>query len=122
MNWKENALDRFFEEFLNFYVLSCTLYCISNLLRCFIPFSPGINSLRRYGSETSITDSMSVVSGPQLSDGRSSMISITQGSYVPESYLTDGYDSEPYFTSIGSSASQAAFQRGKAPDKSKYDL
>lgn len=63
-----------------------------------------------------------MVSGPQssmLSDGRLSMISITQGSYAPDSYLTDGYESEPYLTSIGSSASRAAFRAGKDPRVSK---
>lgn len=85
------------------------------------PF-PGNSTLRRFDSDASITDTSSMVSGPQssmLSDGRSSMISITQGSYAPDSYLTDGYDSEPYFTSIGSSASRAAFRAGKDPRNSK---
>ena len=41
------------------------------------------------------------------------MVSITQGSYAPESYMTDGYESEPYLTSIGSSASRAAFRDGR---------
>ena len=81
-----------------------------------------MSALRRYDSDASITDSSSVVSGPQssmLSDGRSSMVSITQGSYVPDSYLTDGYESEPYLTSIGSSASRAAFRLGKDSPKSR---
>ena len=76
--------------------------------------------MRRFDSDTSVTSSM--VSGPQssmLSDGRLSMMSITQGSYAPDSYLTDGYESEPYLTSIGSSASRAAFRAGKDPRVSK---
>ena len=60
-----------------------------------------------------------MVSGPQssmLSEGRSSMMSITQGSYAPDSYLTDGYESENYMTaSMGSSVSRAAFRAGKDP-------
>lgn len=84
----------------------------------------GVSALRRYDSDASITDSSSMVSGPQssmLSDGRSSMVSITQGSYVPDSYLTDGYESEPYLTSIGSSASRAAFRLGKDSTKSRWE-
>ena len=84
----------------------------------------GVSTLRRYDSDASITDSSSMVSGPQssmLSDGRSSMVSITQGSYVPDSYLTDGYESEPYLTSIGSSASRAAFRLGKDSTKSRWE-
>ena len=84
----------------------------------------GVLALRRYDSDASITDSSSMVSGPQssmLSDGRSSMVSITQGSYVPDSYLTDGYESEPYLTSIGSSASRAAFRLGKDSPKSRWE-
>lgn len=84
----------------------------------------GVSALRRYDSDASITDSSSMVSGPQssmLSDGRSSMVSITQGSYVPDSYLTDGYESEPYLTSIGSSASRAAFRLGKDSPKSRWE-
>ncbi|XP_078359591.1 tyrosine-protein phosphatase non-receptor type 13-like [Oculina patagonica] len=76
------------------------------------------SKLRRFDSDASITDTSSMVSGPQssmLSDGRSSMMSITQGSYAPDSYLTDGYESEAYLTSIGSSASRAAFRAGKDP-------
>ncbi|XP_022779941.1 tyrosine-protein phosphatase non-receptor type 13-like isoform X3 [Stylophora pistillata] len=71
--------------------------------------------LRRYDSDTSITDTSSMVSGPRSSvmSGRSSMMSITQGSYAPESYMTDGYESEPYLTSIGSSASRAVFRDGR---------
>ena len=82
----------------------------------FLNQSPGNSMLRRYDSDASITDTSSMVSGPQssmLSDGRSSMMSIMQGSYAPESYMTDGYESEPYLTSIGSSASRAAFRAGK---------
>ena len=82
----------------------------------------GVSTLRRYDSDTSITDSSSVMSGMQssmLSDGHSSMVSITQGSYVPDSYLTDGYESEPYLTSIGSSASRAAFRAAKDPRLSR---
>lgn len=77
--------------------------------------------LRRYDSDASSTDTSSM-SGPQssmLSDGRSSMMSIVQGSYAPESYMTDGYESEPYLASIGSSASRAAFRAGKDPRLSK---
>ena len=84
----------------------------------------GVSALRRYDSDASITDSSSMVSGPQssmLSDGRSSMVSITQGSYVPDSYLTDGYESEPYLTSIGSSASRTAFRLGKDSTKSRWE-
>lgn len=84
----------------------------------------GVSTLRRYDSDASITDSSSMVSGPRssvLSDGRSSMVSITQGSYVPDSYLTDGYESEPYLTSIGSSASRAAFRLGKDSPKSRWE-
>ena len=84
----------------------------------------GVSALRCYDSDASITDSSSMVSGPQssmLSDGRSSMVSITQGSYVPDSYLTDGYESEPYLTSIGSSASRAAFRLGKDSPKSRWE-
>ena len=78
--------------------------------------------LCRYDSDKSITDASSVVSGPQssmLSDGRSSMLSVMQGSYAPESYMTDGYESEPCLTSIGSSASRAAFRAEKDPWISK---
>jgi len=89
----------------------------------FVYQTPGNSTLHRYDSDASITDSSSMVSGPQssmLSDGRSSMISITQGSYAPESYLTDGYESEPYLTtSIGSSASRTAFRAGKDHRMSK---
>lgn len=64
-----------------------------------------------------------MVSGPQssrLSDGHSSMVSITQGSYAPDSYMTDGYESEPYLTaSIGSSVSRAGSRAGKDPRLSK---
>ena len=84
----------------------------------------GVSALRRYDSDASITDSSSMVSGPRssmLSDGRSSMMSITQGSYVPDSYLTDGYESEQYLTSIGSSASRAAFRLGKDSPKSRWE-
>ena len=63
-----------------------------------------------------MTDSSSMVSGlpsSRLSDGRSSMVSITQGSYAPDSYITDGYESEAYMTaSFGSSVSRAAFRAG----------
>lgn len=86
----------------------------------------GNSTLRRYDSDASITDSSSMVSGPQssmLSEGRSSMMSITQGSYAPDSYLTDGYESEPYLNaSIGSSASGTAFRTGKDPRISKYEF
>ena len=87
--------------------------------------SPGNSMLCRYDSDASITDASSVVSGPQssmLSDGRSSMLSIMQGSYAPESYMTDGYESEPYLTSIGTSASRAAFRAGRDPRISKWDI
>ncbi|XP_074610552.1 tyrosine-protein phosphatase non-receptor type 13-like [Acropora palmata] len=74
------------------------------------------STFRRYDSDASVTDSSSMVSGlpsSRLSDGRSSMVSITQGSYAPDSYITDGYESEAYMTaSFGSSASRAAFRAG----------
>ena len=65
-----------------------------------------------------------MVSGPRSSvmSGRSSMVSITQGSYAPESYMTDGYESEPYLTSIGSSASRAAFRDGRDSHAIRLDM
>lgn len=50
------------------------------------------------------------------------MVSITQGSYAPESYMTDGYESEPYLTSIGSSASRAAFRDGRDSHTIRLDI
>ncbi|XP_068744131.1 tyrosine-protein phosphatase non-receptor type 13-like isoform X2 [Montipora capricornis] len=73
----------------------------------------------RYDSDASVTDTSSMLSAPQssrLSDGRSSMVSITQGSYAPDVYMTDGYESEPYMNaSIGSSASRVAFRSASDP-------
>lgn len=85
---------------------------------------PGSSTLHRYDSDTSITDTSSMVSGPRSSvmSGRSSMVSITQGSYAPESYMTDGYESEPYLTSIGSSASRAAFRDGRDSHTIRLDM
>ena len=79
-------------------------------------WTSGNSTFRRYDSDASVTDSSSMVSGlpsSRLSDGRSSMVSITQGSYAPDSYITDGYESEAYMTaSFGSSVSRAAFRAG----------
>ncbi|XP_031567263.1 tyrosine-protein phosphatase non-receptor type 13-like isoform X2 [Actinia tenebrosa] len=79
---------------------------------------PDIQGLNRFASMHSVaSDSSSSASGPRssmFSDGRSSSaVSITQGSYAPESYLTDGYESEFNLKSFGSSVSQNAFRAGR---------
>lgn len=81
--------------------------------------------LNRFASMHSVaSDSSSSASGPRssmFSDGRSSSaISITQGSYAPESYLTDGYESEFNLKSFGSSVSRNAFRGGRDIPSLRY--
>lgn len=126
VSWKEtqNETKKQFTIpcILTFFKVECEKHFFFNMWLC---LNAGYETaLRRYDSDASITDSSSMVSGPRssmLSDGRSSMMSITQGSYVPDSYLTDGYESEPFLTSIGSSASRAAFRLGKDSPKSRWE-
>ena len=90
----------------------------SHIVYIVYSYIPGYPGMRRFASEISITSSSSLASGPlsMFSDGRSSSVmSVTQGSYAPESYLTDGYESETYITSLGSSVSQTAFREKRDP-------
>ncbi|XP_020904478.1 tyrosine-protein phosphatase non-receptor type 13 [Exaiptasia diaphana] len=80
----------------------------------------GGDGLRRYSSVNSMTsNSSSTASGPRssmFSDGRSSSaISLTQGSYALESYITDGYESEFNLNSLGSSVSRNRFRNERGP-------
>ena len=84
--------------------------------------SAGFHGLQRYGSEGSFTDTSSYMSGPRslFSDGRSSSaVSLTQGSYAPEYYVNDGYESDQYMRSIGSSVSRTGFREGRESQLSR---